>query len=328
MSMLELFSFDTLLDLPWSPVRSLSLLAPESENFTMSSNKVLVLCATGKAGRNVCRALKDAGYEVYGTTRSNTKRLSDQGISPVLCDYTSREDLDRALLETGAKKVFVITDYFGAAKSNGALEISYGKCSIDAAKSAGVDHLIFMSVADAEVMDERVKHIKTKLVIEDYLRASGVKHSILRPCAFFENFDDPANWNPLRKGRLKFLSEKEIKYCSTYDLGRAAAIMFKDPENWLGKSLDVISWKGDLSQVASALEKVGGVKVKFGLAMPVFLRRLFLKDLHYMFLYFEDQKGPKGEPEDFKKILPDAFNAEDWFRFHGLYSNGEKIAKG
>ena len=326
--MLELFSFDTLLDLPWSPVRSLSLLAPESENFTMSSNKVLVLCATGKAGRNVCRALKDAGYEVYGTTRSNTKRLSDQGISPVLCDYTSREDLDRALLETGAKKVFVITDYFGAAKSNGALEISYGKCSIDAAKSAGVDHLIFMSVADAEVMDERVKHIKTKLVIEDYLRASGVKHSILRPCAFFENFDDPANWNPLRKGRLKFLSEKEIKYCSTYDLGRAAAIMFKDPENWLGKSLDVISWKGDLSQVASALEKVGGVKVKFGLAMPVFLRRLFLKDLHYMFLYFEDQKGPKGEPEDFKKILPDAFNAEDWFRFHGLYSNGEKIAKG
>ena len=104
--------------------------------------------------------------------------------------------------------------------------------------------------------------------------------------------------------------------------------MFKDPENWLGKSLDVISWKGDLSQVASALEKVGGVKVKFGLAMPVFLRRLFLKDLHYMFLYFEDQKGPKGEPEDFKKILPDAFNAEDWFRFHGLYSNGEKIAKG
>lgn len=294
----------------------------------MSSNKVLVLCATGKAGRNVCRALKDAGYEVYGTTRSNTKRLSDQGISPVLCDYTSREDLDRALLETGAKKVFVITDYFGAAKSNGALEINYGKCAIDAAKSAGVDHLIFMSVADAEVMDERVKHIKTKMVIEDYLRASGVKHSILRPCAFFENFDDPANWNPLRKGRLKFLSEKEIKYCSTYDLGRAAAIMFKDPENWLGKSLDVISWKGDLSQVASALEKVGGVKVKFGLAMPVFLRRLFLKDLHYMFLYFEDQKGPKGEPEDFKKILPDAFNAEDWFRFHGLYSNGEKIAKG
>jgi uncharacterized protein YbjT (DUF2867 family) len=291
----------------------------------MSLNKVLVLCATGKAGRNVCRALKDAGFQVYGTTRANTKKLSDQGVIPVLCDYTSREDLDRALLETGAKKVFVITDYFGAAKSKGALEISHGKYAIDAARSAEVDHLIFMSVADAELMDERVKHIKTKVVIEDYLRASGVRYSILRPCAFFENFDDPANWNPLKKGRLKFLSEKEIKYCSTYDLGRAAALMFKDPAKWLEKSLDVISWKGDLSQVAAALEKVGGVKVKFGLAMPIFLRKLLLKDLHYMFIYFEDHKGPKGDPEDFKKVLPDAFNAEDWFRFHGAYSNGERI---
>lgn len=291
----------------------------------MSLNKVLVLCATGKAGRNVCRALKDAGFQVYGTTRSNTKKLSDQGVIPVLCDYTSREDLDRALLETGAKKVFVITDYFGAAKSKGALEISHGKYAIDAARSAEVDHLIFMSVADAELMNERVKHIKTKVVIEDYLRASGVRYSILRPCAFFENFDDPANWNPLKKGRLKFLSEKEIKYCSTYDLGRAAALMFKDPAKWLEKSLDVISWKGDLSQVAAALEKVGGVKVKFGLAMPIFLRKLLLKDLHYMFIYFEDHKGPKGDPEDFKKVLPDAFNAEDWFRFHGAYSNGERI---
>ena len=291
----------------------------------MSLNKVLVLCATGKAGRNVCRALKDAGFQVYGTTRSNTKKLSDQGVIPVLCDYTSREDLDRALLETGAKKVFVITDYFGAAKSKGALEISHGKYAIDAARSAEVDHLIFMSVADAELMDERVKHIKTKVVIEDYLRASGVRYSILRPCAFFENFDDPANWNPLKKGRLKFLSEKEIKYCSTYDLGRAAVLMFKDPAKWLEKSLDVISWKGDLSQVAAALEKVGGVKVKFGLAMPIFLRKLLLKDLHYMFIYFEDHKGPKGDPEDFKKVLPDAFNAEDWFRFHGAYSNGERI---
>ena len=291
----------------------------------MSLNKVLVLCATGKAGRNGCRALKDAGFQVFGTTRSNTKKLSDQGVIPVLCDYPSREDLDRALLETGAKKLFVITDYFGAAKSNGALEISHGKYAIDAARSAEVDHLIFMSVADAELMDERVKHIKTKVVIEDYLRASGVKYSILRPCAFFENFDDPANWNPLKKGRLKFLSEKEIKYCSTYDLGRAAALMFKDPAKWLEKSLDVISWKGDLSQVAAALEKVGGVKVKFGLAMPIFLRKLLLKDLHYMFIYFEDHKGPKGDPEDFKKVLPDAFNAEDWFRFHGAYSNGERI---
>jgi len=102
--------------------------------------------------------------------------------------------------------------------------------------------------------------------------------------------------------------------------------MFKKPETWLGCSLDVISWEGDLSQVALALEKVGGVPVKHILAMPIFLRRLLLKDLHNMFLYFE-AGGPKGTPEEFKKVIPDAFSAEDWFRFHGHYSNGERIGR-
>jgi len=96
--------------------------------------------------------------------------------------------------------------------------------------------------------------------------------------------------------------------------------------HWLGKSLDVIGWQGDLSRVAAALSKVSGVPVKARPAMPMFLRRLFLNDLHHMFLYYEVQKGPRGTPEAFKKVVPDALSAEDWFRFHGRYANGERIA--
>ena len=102
--------------------------------------------------------------------------------------------------------------------------------------------------------------------------------------------------------------------------------MFQNKEAWLGRSLDVIGWEGDLSQVASALEKVSGVPVKYSLIMPIILRKLFLKDLHNMFLYFEDG-GPKGSAEEFKKIIPEALSAEDWFRFHETYSNGEKIVR-
>jgi len=217
-----------------------------------------------------------------------------------------------------------ITDYFGAAQSNSAVEIEHGKIAIDVAKEKGVDHFIFVSVVDAEYFNDHVRHIKTKLVIEDYLRQSGVPYSILRPTAFFENFDDPKNWNPLKKGAIKFLSDKHMKYCATYDIGRAAAVMFKHPDKWIGRSLDVIGWEGSLSDVARALQTVGGVPVKARLAMPLFLRRLFLKDLHNMFLYFE-AGGPQGSPDAFKKVVPDALSAEDWFRFHGSYSNGEKI---
>lgn len=294
----------------------------------MPAEKVLVLNATGKVGRNVCRALIEAGYDVYGTTRSSGGALAGSGAKPVRCNYTLRADLDRAFDETGAKKVFVITDYFGAARKSAELEFEQGRRAIDAARAAGVQHLIFMSVADAEFFDEHVKHLHAKVALEKYLRASGVPFSILRPCAFFENLDDAANWNPLKKGVVKFLTTQDCKYCATYDIGRAAAIQFKDPQAWLGKTLDVIGWQGDLSEVAAALSRVSGVPVKAKLAMPIFLRRWFLKDLHHMFLYYEVHKGPRGTPEAFKKILPDALSAEDWFRFHGRYSNGEKIAAG
>ena len=293
----------------------------------MHAEKVLVLNATGKVGRNVCRALVEAGFEVYGTTRSAKNTLGSLGVKPVVCNYTLRTDLDQAFAQSGAQKVFVITDYFNAAKSNAELEFRQGRDAIEAAKAAGVNHLIFMSVADAEFFNEHVTHLKAKVALEKYLRQSDVPFSILRPCAFFENLDDPANWNPLKKGIVKFLSLDDCKYCATYDIGRAAAIHLKNPQQWLGKTLDVIGWQGNLLDVAAALSKVSGLPVKAKLAMPLFFRRLFLKDLHHMFLYYEEQKGPRGTPEEFRKILPDALSAEDWFRFHGQYSNGERIQK-
>ena len=162
----------------------------------MSAEKVLVLNATGKVGRNVCRALLEAGFEVHGTTRSAGKPLAS-GAQAVVCNYTQRADLDRAFAQTGAKKVFIITDYFGAAGKKADIEFQQGRDAIDAAKAAGVDHVICMSVADAEFFDEHVTHLKAKLALEKYLRESGLPFSILRPCAFFENLDDATNWNPL-----------------------------------------------------------------------------------------------------------------------------------
>ena len=128
----------------------------------MSGDKVLVLNATGKVGRNTCRALKEAGFDVYGTTRSNSADLIKMGVQPVICNYTDRSEIERALTETGAKKVFSITDYFLAAKSNPDIEIQHGKSAIDAAKAAKVDHFVFVSVVDAELFNEHVTHIKTR----------------------------------------------------------------------------------------------------------------------------------------------------------------------
>jgi len=229
----------------------------------------------------------------------------------VVCNYTIRADLDRAFEQSGAKKVFVFTDYFGAD-------------AINAAKKAGVDHLIFMSVADAEFFNENVKHLKAKVALEKYLRESGVPFSILQTCAFFENLDDAAKWNPLKKRVVKFLTIKDCKYCATYDIGRVVAIHFKNPQEWLGKTLDVNGWQGDLSLVAFwPVPRSVACRLKPSWQSPFFYGDYFCM-MHHMFLYYEVQKSPRGTPQEFKKILTDALLAEDWFRIHGRYSNGEK----
>jgi hypothetical protein len=114
-------------------------------------------------------------------------------------------------------------------------------------------------------------------MVERYLKEeAGVPFSIVRPCTFFENFDAAANHNPLVKGKLFFLSTEMMPFVATDDIGRAAVRHFEQPSEWLGKTTDVISWKGTLADAAAALETVSGVKVKHGLAMPLWARRLFL----------------------------------------------------
>ena len=105
--------------------------------------------------------------------------------------------------------------------------------------------------------------------------------------------------------------------CATVDIGKAAAVMFQNQNEWNGKTLDVISWKGSVHDAALAWGKVTGKPTKGSLAMPIWLRYLFLSDLHNMCLYFENDGGFKGSIEEFKKVVPDAMDAETWFRTYG-----------
>jgi uncharacterized protein YbjT (DUF2867 family) len=314
---------------PWSrrktPEAAPAPLAPPS---SAAELRVLVLPGTGKQNGPVCKALVAAGFDVYGTSRkgvSGDKLRS--GATAVRGDYSVRGDVDRALHETGALRVVFTTDYFGAARSSGATETAHGVAIIEASKAAGVQHLIYLSAADADKVPAAVKHVAFKPQVEAHLKASGLTFTVLRPTAFFENLDDPANWNPLKKGQLKFLMLEPLTWVATYDIGRAAAAVFKAREQWAGRTVDCVAWQGDLAEVAKALERVSGAPVTAKLAMPIFLRRLVLTDLHHMCLYFAAHGGgaPLSIPE-FRKLVPDAMGPEEWFRHHATYADGTSIA--
>jgi uncharacterized protein YbjT (DUF2867 family) len=293
--------------------------------------KVLVLCATGKVGLNVSYALQREGFMVYGTTRSNKGAglLSARGVIPVIADYTKRADLDHALVYTGAKHVFMITDFFGAAKSSPDLEEDQGIEMIKACVAAGCVSVVYSSAADADKFDgTKVRHMAAKPHVEKYLLGSGLNATVVRPAAFFENFDDKANWNPLKKGKLSFLTDAPVKFISTYDVGKLAAKVFADPRNWDGRVIEAASWTGSVHDAAKALETVSKVPTRGYKAMPRWLRWLFLNDLHHMCAYFERGYPGSGVDVDaFRAIIPDALDAEGWFRFHGLYADGTPISE-
>ena len=328
----SVFSFRTSQGLRLTSSPNPSFFSPQNkmtEEIKINEEKVLVLCATGKMGYGVVTGLKAAGYgEVYGTTRGSKGRLEKAGVKPIIANYVVKADVERAIKESGAKSLIFLTDFFQAAKSNGKKETEQGKLIIDVAKAAGIEFTIFLSVGDAEHFDKKTYHIHPKLEVEKYLKESGLKHAILRPVAFFENFDDAGNYNPLKKGALKFLTDAPAFLVSTFDLGKAAAVFLRNQDEWNGKTLECTSYKGSVHEVAKALETVSGVPTKGGLAMPLCLRSLFLNDLHHMCLYIENgYPGTNMNIDAFKAVVPDALDAEGWFRHHGTYANGEKIAK-
>lgn len=293
----------------------------------MQSEKVLVCGATGRVGGGVTKALKEAGFEVFGTTRNQAgkSKLEANGINAVICDYTDKSQVLDALKSTGCKLVFFLTDFLVAAKKNIDLEVKHGKNQIDACMEAGCSFVIFNSVYCADIVPDNMHHFKSKLPIEKHLLESGLNCAILRPGAFFENLDDPA-WNPLKKGVVKFPTASSVKWAATYDIGRAAAGMFKDQSRWNHKVVDVVSWEGPLKDIATALTTVSGTPTKAKIALPRFFRWLFLGELHRMFNYYEaGYPGYTDDRQNFHSLVPNPMSPEDWFKAHGTYANGEKI---
>ena len=282
-----------------------------------------MLCATGKVGKSVCLALHEAGFVVYGTSRSGIV----PGYNGVKCNYADKKSLDNALKETGIKLVFGITDTFQSAGGSKAKEIQQGKDIIDTCIDNKVEHFVFCSVGELEHFNEDTHHIKSKLEIEKYLKSvAQLPYSILHPYSFFENFDDKANYNAFKKGHVMGLSTATMRWCGTYDIGRAAAVMFINKNAWLSKSLTVYSWEGSINDFATAVENVTGVKTTAGLALPNFIRWFFLPFLHNMCLYFEaGYPSATGSIEEFKKVIPTALSAEDWVRRLGRYDDGSPI---
>src|ERR1700757_4790040 len=142
---------------------------------TMSDTKKLiaVVGATGQQGGAVAHALQASGqFKVRALTRNPAKhpKLADDVVA---ADLNRPETLKAAF--AGAHGVFLVTNAWEAGRN----ESRQALAAVNAAKDAGVQHLIWSTLPDVETISGgtiEVPHFTDKAKVERTVREAGFAH--------------------------------------------------------------------------------------------------------------------------------------------------------
>jgi uncharacterized protein YbjT (DUF2867 family) len=222
---------------------------------------IVVAGATGKQGGAVARSLLERGFRVRALTRNPQKpeaqALADQGAEVVQGDMEDRSSMERAL--EGAYGVFSVQNYWESGYDG---ELQQGKTVADAAKAAGVEHLVYSSVGSAH-RQTGIPHFKSKWEVENHVRQIGLPYTILRPTAFMQNWE----WTRemILGGTLAqpFDPDKPFQQVAVEDIGAFAAIAFENPDRWIGREVDLAGDEQSMTEIADTFSRVIGREVSY-----------------------------------------------------------------
>ncbi|MFW2389721.1 MAG: NmrA family NAD(P)-binding protein [Polyangiales bacterium] len=142
--------------------------------------KIFLTGATGTVGREVFRALRLRGVDVRVGARSpETARAVLPG-APEVSHLDYEAAVVPAALFEGIDAFFFMTPLIDN-------QVVASRRVLDAALEAGVPHVVRLSSRSAG-WDRRSRLRAWHREIDDAVRESGVKWTVLRPCSFFQNF--------------------------------------------------------------------------------------------------------------------------------------------
>lgn len=140
---------------------------------------ILLTGATGKTGGETAKQLLKKGVRLRALVRDEAKAadLQAAGVELVVGDVSDADTVRRAL--QGAEKAFLTLP-------NGQRQLEQEKQFTDLAVAAGVKHLVKMSSMEA------VAHAQTPIprahwAVEEYIRASGLAWTMVKPNFFMQN---------------------------------------------------------------------------------------------------------------------------------------------
>ena len=208
---------------------------------------ILVSGATGTTGGQVVRHLSERGADFRALVRSEekAKSLAEDGVHTVVGDFDSPETLDAAL--DGVDHAFLLTP---ASERQVELEANF----IDAAKRAGVEHVVKLSVAGADPAAP-VRFAVNHAESEQHLKDSGIGYTILQPNGFMENHLAFAGSIAAKGVFYSSIGEAPISHVAVSDIGASAAVVLTDPghegETYALTGPAPLTYEGDIAPILS-----------------------------------------------------------------------------
>ena len=144
-----------------------------------TKRNVLVTGATGQQGGAVARALLSSGHRVKALTRKpdsdGARQLASVGAEIVAGDLGDTASVVKAAKDVDT--MFLMGNSYEAGMEE---ETRQGILAADAAKAAGVGHLIYSSVADAN-KKTGIPHFESKYLVEQHVERLGISLYDQRP---------------------------------------------------------------------------------------------------------------------------------------------------
>ncbi|MEK9645433.1 MAG: NmrA family NAD(P)-binding protein [Alphaproteobacteria bacterium] len=184
---------------------------------------ILVTCAGGKTGRAMISAFANAGEKVRAMQRS-------MGTDEELTALGASEIVHADLGETGAVADAAIgcRAIYYICPNMTENERYYGENVIAAARSAGVERLLFHSVLHTQV--QALHHHWNRLFVEEAIVESGVEFSILQVGSYYQNM--VPGWSKMVETGIHAMAynvDVPMSLVDLEDVSAAALAVLRDP---------------------------------------------------------------------------------------------------
>jgi uncharacterized protein YbjT (DUF2867 family) len=142
---------------------------------------VFVTGGTGYMGRRLIAELTARGHRIRALARPGSERKLPAGAEPVIGDALDANSYRASVppCDTFVQLVGVAHPSPAKAAEFRAIDLPAGKAGVSAAADARVAHFVYVSVAQPSQLMKA--YIEARAEVEEALRASGLKHTILRP---------------------------------------------------------------------------------------------------------------------------------------------------